>query len=221
MLKAIANGAIAMQRRASAGERPMSEYSLEFGRGAEPVAAGPTQDDCLMERIRERDVHALEELYRTYNSRLTAYLMRLVPRPQIIEEAIDDTMMAIWDRPDSFRGDCGLSTWLFTIAYHKALTALRRRDRPVEAPETISIDCDEAGPDEELRRERVNLLLSSAISKLAPDHRTVIDLSYFHEMDYREISQIMACPINTVKSRMFYARRQLRRILTGDLAEWL
>jgi RNA polymerase sigma factor (sigma-70 family) len=199
----------------------MSEYPLDLGRHVEPFSAGSPEDLYLMERIRARDVRALEELYRIYNPRLNAHLMRLVPRPRIVEEAIDDTMMAIWDRPESFRGDCGLSTWLFAIAYHKALTAHRRWDRPVEAPEMIRSACDEEGPDEELRREKVHLLLSNAISQLAPDHRAVIDLSYFHEMGYREISQIMACPVNTVKSRMFYARRQLKRILAGDLAEWL
>jgi RNA polymerase sigma-70 factor (ECF subfamily) len=174
-----------------------------------------------MDGVRARDTRALEELYHNYHPRLTRFLMRLIHRPQMVEEVFDDTMMAVWNKPESFRGACSVSTWIFAIAYRKALKSLRRRDEPIEGNETDNQIFEDAGPDEQLKRERVQLLLMDAISRLSVDHRTVIDLAYFHDKSYQEICEIMACPLNTVKTRMFHARRELRQKLAGDLVEWL
>ena len=57
--------------------------------------------------------------------------------------------------------------------------------------------------------------------ELSPEHRAVVDLTYFHDMEYREIADVLGCPVDTVKTRMFYARRRLRRRMEGDLADWL
>ncbi len=61
----------------------------------------------------------------------------------------------------------------------------------------------------------------SAMGQLSSDHRTVVDLTYFHEIGYREIAEIMDCPVDTVKTRMFHARRHLKTMLAGRLADWL
>jgi RNA polymerase sigma-70 factor (ECF subfamily) len=56
---------------------------------------------------------------------------------------------------------------------------------------------------------------------LSAEHRAVVDLTYFHEIGYREIAEILGCPVDTVKTRMFHARRQLRRAMAGELADWI
>jgi RNA polymerase sigma-70 factor (ECF subfamily) len=178
-------------------------------------------DDRLIARIRDRDMAAFEELYRGYHTRLTRFLLRLIHRPTMVEEVLNDTLMVVWDRAESFNGTSRLSTWIFAIAYRKAMKALRGQDEPIEdkrAEERASLD---ATPEEELGFDRRRALLMDAIAELSPDHRAVVDFTYFQEMGYREIASIMGCPVDTVKTRMFHARRHLKRRLAGDLPDWI
>jgi RNA polymerase sigma-70 factor (ECF subfamily) len=178
-------------------------------------------DDRLMDGIRARDIQAFEELYRGYHSRLTRFLLKLIHRPTMVEEVLNDTLMVVWDRADSFNGASKLSTWIFAIAYRKAMKALRRQDEPIEdkrAEERMSPD---ATPEEELGHDLRRVMLMKAIAELSPEHRAVVDFTYFQEMGYREIASIMGCPVDTVKTRMFHARRHLKRRLAGELPDWL
>lgn len=178
-------------------------------------------DDRLMDGIRARDINAFEELYRGYHTRLTRFLLKLIHRPQMVEEVLNDTLMVVWDRADSFNGTSKLSTWIFAIAYRKAMKALRRQDDPMEdkrAEERMSLD---ATPEEELGFDRRRVMLMKAIGELSPEHRAVVDFTYFQDMGYREIASIMGCPVDTVKTRMFHARRHLKRRLAGELPDWI
>jgi RNA polymerase sigma-70 factor (ECF subfamily) len=178
-------------------------------------------DALLIERILVRDIDAFEELYRIYCPRLTRFLSQLVQRPQIVEEVMNDTLMVVWNKADSFKGTSKLSTWIFGIAYRKAMKALRKQDEPIEDPwaeQRVSLD---PSPEDELGRQRAQVLLHRAIAELSADHRAVIEFTYFHEMGYREIADIMGCPVDTVKTRMFHARRHLKRRLSGELPDWL
>lgn len=190
--------------------------------GTNVTARGSHDEELrLIARVSKRDLEAFEQLYRIYHRRLSRFLFNLLRRPSVIEEVLNDTMMVVWEGAGSFNGASKLSTWIFTIAYRKAAKALRRQDEPVEddrSEELVSLD---AGPDEELAQERRQALLAEAVATLSPDHRAVVDLTYFHEMGYREIAGIMDCPVDTVKTRMFHARRQLRRKLGGGLADWI
>ena len=140
-------------------------------------------------------------------------------RPPIVEEVVNDTLMVMWDCSESFSGASKLSTRLFTIARRKALRARTRQDEPVEDRDLAHRTSTEAGPDHALGRDRTRAALLSAMDGLSPDHRAVIDLTYFHEIGYREIDEIMDCPVDTVKTRAFHARRHLRRRLAGELAD--
>jgi RNA polymerase sigma-70 factor (ECF subfamily) len=181
----------------------------------------PDTDLQLLARVRGGDRAAFEQLYRMYHPRLTRFLHTLVKRPTLVEEVLDDTMMVVWNRPDSFHGASKLSTWMFSIAYRKAMKALRKQDEPVEdfeAEHRVSLD---PGPDESSSRTRVRVLLLEAVAELSPAHRAVVDLTYFHELGYREIAAVVDCPVDTVKTRMFHARRHLRKKLGGVLADWI
>jgi RNA polymerase sigma factor (sigma-70 family) len=178
-------------------------------------------DDRLIAGIRARDIDAFEELYRGYHTRLTRFLLKLIHRPTMVEEVLNDTLMVVWDRADSFNGTSRLSTWIFAIAYRKAMKALRGHREPMEdtrAEERASLD---ATPEEELGFDRRRALLMQAMAELSPEHRAVVDFTYFQEMGYREIASIMGCPVDTVKTRMFHARRHLKRRLAGELPDWL
>ena len=129
--------------------------------------------------------------------------------------------MVVWERGDSINGTSKLSTWIFAIAYRKAMKALRRQDEAVEDVEAERRTSSDPGPDDALGQRKLHALLMEAMSELSPDHRAVVDLTYFHEIGYREIASILDCPVNTVKTRMFHARRHLRLKLGGELADWL
>lgn len=187
------------------------------------IEAGRHGDEAdLLARVRLRDLGAFEGLYRLYHPRLSRFVMSLVRRHPIVEEVVNDTMMVLWDKPESYAGTSKLSTWLYAIAYRKAVRARLRQDEPVdegERPERS--DDDTAPPDRDFERQRAAAILQSAIDELSPAHRAVVHLTYFQEIGYREIADIVGCPIDTVKTRMFHARRHLKRKLSGELADWL
>ena len=182
----------------------------------------PTPDDReLLVRIAGGDLQAFEKLYRIYQPRLSRFLTTLLKRPQLIEEVLDDTMMVVWQTSANFRGSSKPSTWIFAIAYRKAHKAKARWPEPVEDPENDTRVSEEPGPDEELHQQRLRAALMKAMDQLSPDHRAVVDLTYFHGMGYREIAEIVGCPVDTVKTRMFHARRRLKQAMTGSLVDWI
>ncbi len=175
----------------------------------------------LFARVLDRDRAAFEELYRLYHPRLTRFLLHLIRRPTLVEEVLNDTMLVVWNRADSFNGASKLSTWVFAIAYRKAMKGVRRADDPVEDRESDARVSTAPGPEELSAQHRLHALLVRAMDELSPAHRAVIDLTYFHELGYREIATILDCPVDTVKTRMFHARRHLKKRLAGDLADWI
>ena len=179
------------------------------------------KDARLLERVAARDLQAFEQLYRHYQPRLSRFLINIVNRPQLVEEILDDTMMAVWTTAASFRGASKVSTWIFAIAYRQGVKARARWDEPVPDLRGEDRASGEAQPDELLHNSRSHAALVEAMSALSADHRAVVDLTYFHGMGYREIAEIMDCPIDTVKTRMFHARRKLKRVIAGDAADWL
>lgn len=174
----------------------------------------------LLARISEREIAAFEMLYRLYQPRLNRFLWKLTRRPTVVDEVVNDTMLVVWSRPEGFNGTSRLSSWIFGIAYRKALKAIGKQDMPVEdagdeRPST------EPSPEQRLGERMASRAVIDLLAELSADHRAVVELTYFHDFGYREIAEIMDCPVDTVKSRMFYARRHLGHLISGDLADWL
>lgn len=180
-----------------------------------------SDDIARMQRIARGDLPTFETLYKGIHPRLTRFVNNIVRRPHLVEEVVNDTMMVVWRKPEKFNGGCRLSTWIFAIAYRTSLSALRRFDDPADESVSTEEVSTEATPEQDLDRAIVKDLLAKAVLKLSTPHRTVVDLTYNHGMGYQEIAEIMDCPVDTVKSRMFYARRHLRQVLTGTLEDWI
>lgn len=195
------------------------------GTAIRPRTEGPRSGSLdereLLERIKAHDVDAFERLYRLYQPRLGRFLINLLRRPQLVEEVLDDTMMVVWQTAGSFRGTSKLSTWVFAIAYRKALKARARWPDPIEDSGEDRRVSNDPLPDADLDRSRVHDALRSAMATLSAEQRAVVDLTYFHALGYREIAEILSCPVDTVKTRMFHARRRLKQALSGTLADWL
>lgn len=178
---------------------------------------------ALIERVARNDLRAFEVLYRSYFPRLTRFLERMTRRPELVEEILNDTMLVVAQNAHKYNKGSKVSTWIFAIAYRKGLKALRDLNDPVESD--LELD-DLAGEDrleprEELMQLQLRQLLSEAVDALSVNHRAVIDLTYFQGAGYREIAEIMGCPIETVKTRMFHARRRLKALLPERLEDIL
>jgi RNA polymerase sigma-70 factor (ECF subfamily) len=185
------------------------------------VRSTAEDDRRLIARIVDKDLRAFEELYRNYHPRLTRFLGSFTRRPEVAEEVLNETMIVVWSKPEKYNGASKVSTWIFAIAYRKALKALRSQDEPMEEiHEDLRVSPD-PGPEQLLGQRQVQQALLGAMSRLSADHRAVVDLTYFHEFGYREIAEVLGCPVDTVKTRMFHARRRLKTMLAGPQADWL
>ena len=165
-------------------------------------------DVALLGRVRHGDRGAFSDLYRRYHPRLYGYLRRLLSDPGTVEEVLDDVMLVVWKDARKFRGNAAVSTWIFGIAYRKALTAMRS-DCRYQAPLDRRADLSTISSQSSERDEWIG----AALMRLSPDHRQVVELTYFSGFSYREIAEIAGCPVNTVKTRMFHARRRLKVLL--------
>lgn len=175
-------------------------------------SAHDARDAAWLARIAAGERGAFEALYRAYFTRLSRFLQRMLRRPPLIEEVINDTLYVVWHRARHYTGASKVSTWIFGIAYRRALKALAEIDDPVESdPEAPAHE--QATAADALLQTELRLLLEQAIAQMTPEQRAVIELTYYHGCPYREIAQIMGCPVETVKTRMFYARRRLRALL--------
>lgn len=186
------------------------------------VPGMPKEDDLsLLRRVAARDRKAFEALYGLYYRRLFAYLLKLTRRAELVEEIVNDVMFAVWAGAARFDGRSRPSTWIFGIAYHKAMKALSRLEPRTEAAGSGEDEREpaepvaEGGPESLLSRRELQGTLGRALGALSPEQRAVVEMTYYYEMSYPEIAQVMGCPVNTVKTRMFHARRRLRELLPG------
>ena len=165
---------------------------------------------ALLVRIAGRDSAAMKELYLLYHRRLARFLMRLTTRYDLAEEIINDTFWVVWQHAGDFRGASRVSTWILGIAYRRGLKTLRYAGPP---PADIEVEA-EAAAEEPARQEELNEWLDVALRRLPLEQRMVIELAYHVGHSCEEIASIMQCPVNTVKTRMFHARRKLKTLLT-------
>jgi len=178
-------------------------------------ATGAAGEQALLVRVSQGDRDALRKLYFLFHRRLSRFLLRLTHRPEITEEIINDTMLVVWQHAHEFRGDSRPSTWILGIAYRRALKALSR-ERPSQGNPQ---DEESSGaPDAEVMEGlacgvELSDWLDRALERLTPEHRLVIELAYVLGLSCEEIASIAGCPVNTVKTRMFYARLRLRELL--------
>ncbi len=169
----------------------------------------------LIRRIALQDRHAFEALYRIYYRRLTRFLERLTRRPQMIDEILDDTMLVVWRKAATFNGHSQVSTWIFAIAYRKAMKALKREGSQTR----VLFDHDELryapSPESAFIDGESRSAIRRLVAGLSAEQRAVVELTYYHGCAYKEIADIVGCPVDTVKTRMFHARRKLRSALEG------
>ena len=173
-----------------------------------------TSDDVLIGRIATGDRLAMQVLFARHHVRIYRFVLRLVRDESVAEDLISEVFLDVWRQAGRFEGRSQVSTWLLAIARFKALSALRRRpdeELDDEAAEAIEDPSDD--PEVALDKKDKSAAIRKCLEKLSAEHREIIDLVYYHEKSVEEVAQIVGIPENTVKTRMFYARKRLAELL--------
>jgi RNA polymerase sigma-70 factor, ECF subfamily len=181
-------------------------------RSERPGAAGrddDARDLALLERIAARDRAALEDLYTLYHRGLARFLTRITYRYELAEEIINDTFWIVWQHAAEFRGASRVSTWIVGIAHRRALATLRHASvRPdVMIEDAGAVDGDPASAVEQRQ------FLDRALAALPLEQRLALELTLYLGHSCDEVAAITDCPVNTVKTRVFHARRKLQELL--------
>jgi RNA polymerase sigma factor (sigma-70 family) len=173
------------------------------------------EEAALLARVAAEERDAFEALYRLYSPRLQRFVRGMTKQTSLVEEILDDTMMVVWRKAYTFNHRSKVSTWIFAIAYRQSLKALERSGALEETGIDERADASAPGPDEALQQQEVRKHLDDALHTLSPEQRAVMELTYYFGYACREIAEIMGCPVDTVKTRMFYARRKLKASLAS------
>src|SRR5438105_15393444 len=180
------------------------------------LAAQATSDEMLLERIAKGDRTAMHVLYSRHNVRVYRFILRMVRDVTLAEDLVSQVFLDVWRTARQFEGRSQVSTWLLSIARFKALTSLRQRRHEDIDQEDVRQIADEADtPEASLDRSNTRAILRACVAKLSPAHRKIINLVYYHDKSVEEVGEIIGIPQSTVKTRMFYARKQLADLLKG------
>jgi len=180
------------------------------------VAAQATSDETLLRGIADGNRNAMHILYSRHNVRVYRFILRIVRDSTMAEDLVSQVFLDVWRTARQFEGRSQVSTWLLSIARFKALTSLRqRRFEDIDQDDVREIADDADTPEVSLQRATTSEILRACVAKLSPAHREIINLVYYHEKSVEEVGEIIGIPQSTVKTRMFYARKQLADLLRG------
>jgi RNA polymerase sigma-70 factor (ECF subfamily) len=187
-----------------------------------------TNERALVERLRDRDEHALAELSSQYGPRIFQLAFRYVRNHEDAEEVVQDVLLKVFRKIDAFRGDSALSSWIYRITFNTAMSRLRtgKAGRALEqqARQDSGSDDSSAMPpqdpadwsslaDDQVMRREMREQLITALTKLPEVYRTPVVLRDIQGLSTEEASQILHVKPQTLKSRLHRGRLILRQAL--------
>jgi RNA polymerase sigma-70 factor (ECF subfamily) len=171
-------------------------------------------DAELIRRIASGNRLAMQLLYMRHNVRLFRFALRLIRNQAAAEDVVQEVFLEVWRVAAQFRGHSEVSTWLLAIARNKALTILRHRSADQLDEEAAACIADTADtPEMATQKEQARSIIRKCLRQLSPAHREIIDLVYYHGKSIEDAADIVGIAVNTVKTRMFYARKHLAELL--------
>jgi RNA polymerase sigma-70 factor, ECF subfamily len=178
-------------------------------------ADGTAADGVLVAAIAAGDRDAMRSLYNRHRIRVFRFAARLVDDPSAAEDVASEAFIEVWRQAGRFEGRSSVSTWIMSIVRFKALSARRRRpEAELDAKIAEMVPDPSPSPEHIILETDWRAQLRACLAELSPDHRAIIDLVYYHEKTIEEVAEIVGVPKNTVKTRMFYARRRLAWLLS-------
>ena len=173
-------------------------------------------DVQLLQRIAGGDQQALRQFYERFHGVVYQFSLRTLHNGADAAEVLNEVMLEVWRRAATFAGQAQVRTWLLSITRYKSIDLLRRR-RPSETFDEGLLEEDSAGDScpaslaMELGQQGAQV--RQCLDRLKDSHRQVVYLTFFEELSYPEIAEIMGIPNGTVKTRMLHARQQLQQCL--------
>ncbi len=166
----------------------------------------------LVQQIAAGDDDALRELYAIHGQRLYAYAARVTGDLAMADDVVQESLVAVWKSAGRFRGEGRALAWLLSIVHHKALNAIRMQS-PAALEQVDQLTDPSPSPDERIALNEQRCQLRASLGRLSLEHRIVLELVFYQGLSLSEAAQICDCPVGTIKSRLSYAKAQLR----GDL----
>jgi RNA polymerase sigma-70 factor (ECF subfamily) len=196
---------------------------MQYSDAIAAVAAGrrrsadaETSDQTLVGLIAQGDRDAMQVLFGRHNVRVFRFLMRFVDGEATAEDLVSEVFIEVWRNAGQFEARSQVATWLLSIARHKALSALRRRATDELDEDVIEfIEDPSDDPEVAMQKTERSEILHDCLKQLSPAHREIIDLVYYHERTIDDVAEIIGVPQNTVKTRMFYARKRIGELLAA------
>jgi RNA polymerase sigma-70 factor, ECF subfamily len=193
----------------------VSGRGLAQPKALNPAVAAKQRDDAdLIERIAAGDKLAMKVLYARHHVQTYRFLLRLVGDEAQAEDLVSEVFFDVWRNAHQFQGNSRVSTWILAIARFKALSALRRRkDDELDDDHAAAIPDMADDPEIAVQKKDRVAIMRQCLSHLSLVHREIIDLAYYQDKPINEVAEILGVPENTVKTRMFHARRRLSELL--------
>ena len=180
-------------------------------------------DDALVNRIARGEQAALRALMTRHQVRIARFIRRFVNDRTLVEDLVCDTFFAAWQQAPHFENRSSVATWLMAIARYKALSARERQTVPTEPlDDVLATTIVETGlqPDAVVERDDWARYLRQCLGALPAEQAQLIELVYYRDKSIKEVAHAMGIPENTVKSRMFLARKKLAAMLNAaELAD--
>ena len=178
------------------------------------TSAAQQSDRELVERVAKGDRAAVRLLFMRHHARVYRFAARQTGSDMMADDIANEVFLELWRQAPAFEGRSEVSTWLLGIARFKALSALRKKKEEWIGDDDAAAIPDTADtPEVAVMKDDKATALRGMVNALPEEHRTVIDLAYYHAKSVTEIAEILSIPVATVKTRMFYARKKLGEAL--------
>jgi RNA polymerase sigma-70 factor (ECF subfamily) len=176
-----------------------------------------SSDVTLIRSIAAGDKHAMQLLFARHNVRVFRFLVRFVGDKSAAEDLVSEVFLDVWRQAGRFQGRSQVKTWLLAVARNKALSALRRRSTEELDEEAVAaIEDTDNNPEVTIQTRQTSEILLNCLTQLSPAHREIIDLVYYHEKSIDEVAKITRVQRNTVKTRMFCARKRIAELMSAQ-----
>jgi RNA polymerase sigma factor (sigma-70 family) len=174
-------------------------------------------DNLLMENVRDGKVEKLAILFERHHVALFNYFLRLTGNRPVSEDMVQEVFTRILKYRTTYRGEDRFAVWMYKIARNAHIDFLRRRKETVPLEDQFEeAQSADLIPEERVERQQEAALISRALKRLSPKKQEVILLSRFQNLKYREIAELMECPVGTVKGMVHRAVQEL-----GDIYKQL
>jgi len=178
-----------------------------------------SEDGRLISQIRQGNILALKALYEKYKGPVYRTALAITRDREAAEDILQDCFLKVYTYIDKLDGSLPLSPWLHRVTVNLSYNWANKRRRwlqPLEEVIDHLIESPRTLPESTLERGELRYAIQAAIASLSFEHRVVIVLFYLNGFSLNEIAYVLDCPVGTVKSRLHYARRNLRRKLERD-----